>query len=110
MALGNVILDGHVARTMPKSRGARHVKSVQRTLRMLVHDHGFVPDRVTMNIIVKAVLCWPMVLNVSLARQLFDYFVWSRYPGGVGWNGGVTSGRGNGGIIPGCGGKGGIMP
>ncbi|KAH9972059.1 hypothetical protein BGW80DRAFT_1316170 [Lactifluus volemus] len=83
-ALGNVILDGHVARTTPKSRGARHVKSVQRTLRMLVHDHGFVPDRVTTNIIVRAALRWPTVLDASLVRRLFDYFVWSGYPGGVG--------------------------
>ena len=83
-ALGNVILDGHVARTTPKSRGARHVASVRRTLGMLVHDHGFVPDRVTTNIIVKAALRWPMVLDASLVRRLFDYFVWSGYPGGVG--------------------------
>jgi hypothetical protein len=80
-ALGNVILDGHVTHTTPKSRGARHVTSVLRTLRLLVQEHGFVPDRVTTNIVVKAALRWPTVLDASLVRRLFDYLVRSGYPG-----------------------------
>jgi len=82
-ALGNIILDGHVAHA--KLRGARHVKGVLCTLRLLIQEHGFVPDRVTTNIIVKAALRWPSVLDAALVRRLFDYFVWSGYPGeGVG--------------------------
>ena len=82
-ALGNVILDGHVAHA--KSHGAQNVKGVLRALRLLIQEHGFVPDRVTTNIIVKAALRWPSVLDAALVRRLFDYFVWSGYPGeGVG--------------------------
>lgn len=78
-ALGNVIIDGHVAH--PKSRGVRHVRDVLRTLRLLVQEHGFVPDRVTTNIVVKAALQWPAVFDAALVRRLFDYFVWNGYPG-----------------------------
>jgi hypothetical protein len=78
-ALGNVILDGHV--TCTRSRGARHVNSVLRTLGQLIQEHDFVPDRVTTNIIVKAALRWPNVFDVTLVRRLFDYFVWIGYPG-----------------------------
>jgi hypothetical protein len=82
-ALGNVILDAHVAHA--KSRGARHVKGVLRALRLLVQEHNFVPDRVTTNIIAKAALRWPAVFDAVLVRRLLDYFVWSGYPGdGVG--------------------------
>ncbi|KAI9511816.1 hypothetical protein F5148DRAFT_1167822, partial [Russula earlei] len=78
-ALGNVILDGHV--THPKSRGVRHVNGVLRALRVLVQEHDFVPDRVTTNIIAKAVLRWPVVFDASRVRRLFDYFVRMGYPG-----------------------------
>jgi len=82
-ALGNVILDGQVSHT--KSRGSRNVSGVLRALCLLVQEYGFVPDRVTTNTIVKAVLRWPAVLDAALVRRLFDYFVSSGYPGeGVG--------------------------
>lgn len=82
-ALGNAILDGHVSQT--NSRGSRNVSGVLRTLCLLVQEHGFVPDRVTTNIIVKAVLRWPAVFDAALVRRLFDHFVSSGYPGeGVG--------------------------
>ena len=78
-ALGNIILDGQV--THGKSRGSRHLSTVLRTLRLLVEQHGFVPDRVTTNIVVKASLRSPTVLDVVLVRQLFDYFACSGYVG-----------------------------
>lgn len=82
-ALGNVILDGHVSHN--KSRGTRNVKSVLRVLSLLVQEHGFVPDRVTTNIVVKAVLRWPALFDAAHVRQLFDFLVSSGYPGvGVG--------------------------
>ncbi|KAH9178119.1 hypothetical protein EDB89DRAFT_1929355, partial [Lactarius sanguifluus] len=80
-ALGNIILDGQV--THAQSRGPRYLKSVLRTLRLLVEEHGFVPDRVTTNIVVKAALRSHTVLDVVLVRQLFDYFAWSGYGGGM---------------------------
>jgi hypothetical protein len=82
-ALVNAILDGHVSHT--NSRGGRNVSGVLRALCLLVQEHGFVPDRVTTNIIVKAVLRWPAEFDTALVRRLFDYFVSRGYPGeGVG--------------------------
>ncbi len=82
-SLGNVILDGHVEHA--RLRGAIHVNGVLRVLHLLIQEHGFVPDRVTTNIIVKAALRWPTVFDAALVRRLFDYFVRSGYPGeGVG--------------------------
>lgn len=82
-ALGNVILDGYVSHS--KSRGSRNVNSALRALCLLVQEHGFVPDRVTTNIVVKAVLRWPAVFDAAHVRRLFDYFVSCGYPGmGVG--------------------------
>jgi hypothetical protein len=78
-ALGNIILDGQV--THAKSRGPRYMTSVLRTLRLLVEEHSFVPDRVTTNIVVKAALRSPTILDVTLVRRLFDYFAWSGYAG-----------------------------
>jgi hypothetical protein len=52
----------------------QHSTSVLCTLHLLVEEHGFVPDRVTTNIVVKAALRSPIVLDVTLVRQLFDYF------------------------------------
>ena len=78
-ALGNIILDGQV--THGKSRGSRHLSTVLRTLRLLVEQHGFIPDRVTTNIVVKAALRSPTVMDVVLVRQLFDYFAWNGYVG-----------------------------
>lgn len=77
-ALGNVILDAHVVHS--KLRSARHLDGVLRALRLLVQEHGFVPDRVTTNIIVKAALRWPTVLDAVHMRRLFDYLVRSGYP------------------------------
>ena len=82
-ALGNVILDGRVSHA--NSRGNQNVSGVLRVLCLLVQEYGFVPDRVTTNIIVKAVLRWPVVSDAALVRRMFDYFVSSGYPGeGVG--------------------------
>ena len=78
-ALGNIILDGQV--THGNSRGPRLLSAVLRTLRLLVDQHGFVPDRVTTNIVVKAALRSPTVLDVVLARRLFDHFACNGYVG-----------------------------
>ena len=51
------------------------MSSVLRTLPLLVEEHGFVLDRVTTNIIVKATLRSPTMLYVALVRCVFD-FAW----------------------------------
>ncbi|KAH9031782.1 hypothetical protein EDB85DRAFT_1958421 [Lactarius pseudohatsudake] len=91
-ALGNIILDGQVTHAA-QSRGPRYLKSVLRTLRLLVEEHGFVPDRVTTNIVVKAALRSHAVLDVVLVRRLFDYFAWSGYGGGVSFGSGEAAMR-----------------
>ena len=48
---------------------------------MLVEEHGFVPDPVTTNIVVKATLQSPTMLDAALVRRLFDYFAWSARDG-----------------------------
>jgi len=78
-ALGNIILDGQVS--LAQSLGPRYLSGVRRTLRLLVEEHGFVHDRVTTNIVAKAALRSPAVLDVVLVRQLFDYFAWIGYAG-----------------------------
>ncbi|KAI9439917.1 hypothetical protein H4582DRAFT_1943959 [Lactarius indigo] len=65
-ALGNIIIDGQV--THAQSRGRRYLSSVLRTLRLLIEEHGFVPDRVTTNVVAKAAL-WSHVLDVVLVRR-----------------------------------------
>ena len=78
-AMGNIILDGQAS--LVQSLGPRHLSGVLRTLRLLVEEHSFVPDRVTTNIVVKAALRSPTVMDVALVRQLFDYFAWIGYAG-----------------------------
>lgn len=93
-ALGNIILDGQA--THVRSRGPRHLSGVLRTLRLLVEQHGFVPDRVTTNIVVKAALQSPTVLDAALVRRLFDYLAWSGYAredGGVPFGSGEAAMR-----------------
>jgi hypothetical protein len=70
--MGNIILDGQVFHA--NSRGLRHLASALRTLRLLVEEPCFVPDRVITNVVVKAALVSPTVLDGTLVRQLFDYF------------------------------------
>ncbi|KAN0132931.1 hypothetical protein V8E53_009296 [Lactarius tabidus] len=77
--MGNIILDGQVFHA--NSRGLRHLASALRTLRLLVEEPCFVPDRVITNVVVKAALVSPTVLDGTLVRQLFDCFAWSGYVG-----------------------------
>ncbi|KAI0045849.1 hypothetical protein FA95DRAFT_1573529 [Auriscalpium vulgare] len=79
--LGNVILHNHAV--LSKARNLRGVRGVMRTLDYLVSECAFVPDRVTTNIVVGAVLRWPRVLDGTQVRALFDHLVWCGYPVGA---------------------------
>ncbi|KAI0058670.1 hypothetical protein BV25DRAFT_1919176 [Artomyces pyxidatus] len=81
-ALGNVIL--HNQTLYSKHRNVRFVRNVIRVLHHLIQKRGFVPDRITTNIMVKSALRWPTVLDSTQVRVLFDHLVRTGYPIGAG--------------------------
>ncbi|KAJ7104248.1 hypothetical protein B0H15DRAFT_873827, partial [Mycena belliarum] len=90
--VGNTLLDGALRATTGKY--ARLVRHVMRTRDFLVERYGFVPDRVTMNVLVKALLRWKTLVDVAQIRRLFDHMVRSGYPAAARWRreGGVPFG------------------
>jgi len=79
-AIGNSIL--HKSMQHPsRSQAHRGVKAV-RTLNELVEHHGFAPDRVTINVLVKAYMQWTAGFTNEDLRSLFDHFVRIGYPTG----------------------------
>ncbi|KAF8121771.1 hypothetical protein EV363DRAFT_1405454 [Boletus edulis] len=76
--LGNIILHG-VSR-QPVSRNGRRVRKVLALLEALVKDHGFRPDRVTANILVKAMINWRSAVDSLRLRELFDQFIRGGHP------------------------------
>ena len=77
--LGNMIL--HTAFFQPSLRNGRQVRNILMTLDHLVKKYDFVPDRVTANTLLKAILRWNSELDCSKLRALFDYIVNLDYPG-----------------------------
>ncbi|KAF7374984.1 hypothetical protein MSAN_00384500 [Mycena sanguinolenta] len=91
--LGNTVLNGALHRT--KSRHARLVRHVLLNREQLETRLGFVQDRVTVNILVKALLRWRTFMSAAQIRRLFDYMVRSGYPAPGRWlraGGGVPFG------------------
>jgi hypothetical protein len=77
-ALGNVLLHG-VSR-QPTSRNGRRVRRVLTLLENLVKNHGFRPDRVTANILIKVMINWRTAFDSPRLRELFDQLVRGGYP------------------------------
>ena len=77
-AVGNIILHGPMYRLDLRNR--RLVRHVLRTKDLLVREFGFVPDRTTVNIILKAMLRWRSVFDASHVKQIFDQMVHQGYP------------------------------
>ncbi|KAJ7178579.1 hypothetical protein C8R43DRAFT_942225 [Mycena crocata] len=77
--LGNMIINGALHATTGKN--ARMVRHVLNARDELVRRHGFVQDRVTINIVVKALLRWRTFMDSEHVRRLFDYLVRCGYPG-----------------------------
>lgn len=77
--LGNVILDGYIcART---SRNRRKIQNVLRIFEMLRRDGGFVPDGITVNTLIKALLHFRRKMDTSLIKGLFNHLAGSGYFG-----------------------------
>ncbi|KAJ6544767.1 hypothetical protein DFH09DRAFT_1040664 [Mycena vulgaris] len=90
--LGNMLLDGAMRATTGKyARLVRHVLHVRD---FLVQRFGFAQDRVTVNILVKALLLWKPFVDPPQIRRLFDHMVRSGYPAAARWrrDGGVPFG------------------
>lgn len=77
-AIGNIILHGPMYSL--DLRNHRLVRHVLRTKDLLIDEFGFVPDRTTVNIILKAMLRWRSVFDASHVKQIFDQMVHQGYP------------------------------
>ena len=77
-AIGNIILHGPMYRLDLRNR--RLVRHVLRTKDFLVKEFGFIPDRTTVNVIIKAMLRWKSMFDASQVKQIFDQMVHQGYP------------------------------
>ncbi|KAF9813500.1 hypothetical protein IEO21_05537 [Rhodonia placenta] len=79
-AIGNHILYSSL---LAKSRrNARRVRKGLDTLNQLTNKFGFVPDRVTVNVLLVGLMRWTSVVDREKLRVLFDHMVRSGYPTG----------------------------
>lgn len=76
--LGNILLHG-VSR-QPRPRNGRRVRKVLALLESLVKHHGFRPDRVTANILIKVMINWRSAFDSPRLRESFDQLVRNGYP------------------------------
>jgi hypothetical protein len=75
--LGNIVLHGSLRRLSP--RNGRLVRHILRTKDFLMRKYEFVPDRVTVNVILKAILQWRNVIDPPKLRALFDHMIRGGY-------------------------------
>ena len=78
-AVGNTLIHASMM-DGPRRRQARQMRKTLETMNRLVNEQGFVPDRVTVNILIKAMLRWTKAVNAKAVRALFDRMVRSGYP------------------------------
>jgi hypothetical protein len=71
--LGNQVLHGYVSTR--RTRNRRHVRRVLWALGSMVAQDGVIPDRVTVNILIKATLLWTKLVDSAKLRRLFDHLV-----------------------------------
>jgi hypothetical protein len=76
----NVILDGTLAPTSSKHR--QLVKRLFKMISIYTNDYDFVPDRITVNIMLKALVQWNKPDDPRWLYKLFDHIVRSGYPAG----------------------------
>jgi hypothetical protein len=79
----NTIIHGRLLRL--DVRNGRLVRSVLRTKELLETKFAFVSDRTTMNIILKAILRWRMMMDPPKLKRLFDHMVRIGYPASSRW-------------------------
>ncbi|KAF8623654.1 hypothetical protein AX17_007353 [Amanita inopinata Kibby_2008] len=81
--IGNTILHGPLLHG--KQRNGRLVRHMLHTRMMLEKTCKFITDRLTTNIVIKAILRWRAIVDVSKMKGLFDHFVRLGYPAGQRW-------------------------
>ena len=81
-SLGNVILDGYTCQL--HTQNGRHMRKVLLVYESLIQEGNLVPDRVTVNTMLKAILRWRQGMDSVNLRALFDHMVRNGYPGGEG--------------------------
>jgi hypothetical protein len=79
-SLGNIILDGYTLQL--RTQSGRHMRKILLAYDSLILEGGMVPDRVTVNTMLKAILRWRNVMDSAKLRILFDHLVRDGYPGG----------------------------
>ncbi|KAG2147641.1 hypothetical protein DEU56DRAFT_852664 [Suillus clintonianus] len=79
--LGNTLLHGVLIRPVP--RNGRRVRKLLGLLDTLVRCQQFAPDRITVNIILKALIAWRTAFDYQRLRALFDHMVRGGYPAGT---------------------------
>jgi len=79
-SLCNSYLSWTLARGRP--RNSRLMRKILRLLDVFVQRCGFAPDRVTVNLLLKAMIRWRGLLDAHKLRALFDHMVRSGYPSG----------------------------
>jgi hypothetical protein len=79
--LGNDILSGYCNQL--GTQDGRHMRKVLAGYDCLVLHGEFIPDRVTINIMFKAILRWLPTVDTPKLRLLFDLMVKCGYPGGA---------------------------
>ncbi|PPQ77130.1 hypothetical protein CVT25_010824 [Psilocybe cyanescens] len=77
-AIGNIIIHGPIQGS--GFRNARLVRRVVKIKDLLINEYGFVPDRTTLNIILKSILRWETTLDAPKVRRLFDNMAHEGYP------------------------------
>jgi hypothetical protein len=57
------------------------MRKVLSVLDLLVQKYSFVPDRITINILLKSLLLWDKAIGSDKLKALFDHMMRSRYAG-----------------------------
>jgi hypothetical protein len=82
--IGNVYLHGPLRYW--NMRSGRLVRHVLKTKDFLERRYGFVSDRTTVNIVIKAMLRWRSFMDSRKVRSLFDHLIRNGYPSSERWN------------------------
>ncbi|KIK25510.1 hypothetical protein PISMIDRAFT_677134 [Pisolithus microcarpus 441] len=78
--LGNLLLHG--VSTQPTPRNRRRLRKLLSLIEDLTRQCGFQPDRVTVNIIIKAMISWRAMFDNVRLRALFNHLIRGGYPPG----------------------------
>ncbi|KXN81318.1 hypothetical protein AN958_05173 [Leucoagaricus sp. SymC.cos] len=82
-AICNVYLHGPLLYW--NTRNGRLMRHVLRSKNFLEENYAFIPDRVTVNIVIKAILRWRSYIDSRMVLALFDHLVRSGYPASKRW-------------------------